>query len=145
MATPFNLGDDDLLSPTFWEGIGQGEFRVQRCQSCGRARFPPTSFCPDCHAVDFRWEPASGRARVWSYTVVHRAPTAELAGEVPYTLVVGQLREGPLVLARLLQVEPAPVTIGIPIVLRFHTDAAGFARYHFVADSSADQGYSTEP
>jgi len=140
MASPFNLGDDDLLSPTFWEGVGQGEFRVQRCESCGRARFPPINFCPDCHAVGFRWEPASGEATVWSYTVVHRAPTAELAGEVPYTLVVGQLREGPLVLARLCQVRPGQVMIGMPILVRFHTDAAGVARYHFVPESPPGDG-----
>ena len=136
MATPFNLGDDEPLSPIFWEGIGQGEFRVQRC-GCGRARFPPTSFCPDCHGVDFRWEPSSCQATAWSYTIVHRAPTNDLAGDVPYTLVVGQLREGPLVLARLRQAGPGPVTIGVPIRLRFHTDAAGVARYHFIPEPPA--------
>jgi len=137
MVSPFNLGDDEGLSPSFWEGIGQGEFRVQRCQGCGCARFPPTSFCPDCHAVEFRWEAASGAATVWSYTVVHRAPTPDLAGEVPYTLVVGQLREGPLVLARLRQLAPGQVRVGRPIVLRFHIDGAGVARYHFVPDPPA--------
>ena len=51
---------------------------------------------------------------------------------MPYTLVVGQLSEGPLVLAGLRQAPPGPVTIGLPIVLGFHTEADGVARYHFL-------------
>ena len=46
MASPYNLGDDELLSPVFWEGIAEGEFRLQHCRDCGRDRFPPSSFCP---------------------------------------------------------------------------------------------------
>jgi uncharacterized protein len=132
LAAPFNMGDDELLSRKFWEGIAEGEFRIQRCQSCGSWRFPPTSFCPECHGVEFVWLPASGRATVWSYTVVHRAPTPDLAASVPYTLVVGQLSEGPLVMARLMQIESGQVTIGNPITIGFHTDAGGAARYHFL-------------
>ena len=132
MASPYNLGDDELLSPVFWEGVAEGEFRLQHCRDCGRVRFPPSNFCPDCHGVRFDWQPATGQATVWSYTVVHRAPTPERAADVPYTLVVGQLSEGPLVLAGLRQVLPGPVAIGLPIALGFHTEADGAARYHFL-------------
>src|SRR4051812_16245981 len=91
LASPFNMGDDELLSRNFWEGVRSGAFRIQRCEHCGHTRFPPTSFCPECHGVEFSWQAASGEATVWSYTVVHRAPTPDLAAEVPYTLIVGQL------------------------------------------------------
>ena len=134
MASPYHLDDDELLSPAFWAGVADHEFRIQHCEGCGRTRFPPTTFCPACHSVAFRWEPVSGRATVWSYTVVHRAPTADLAGEVPYTLAVGQLSEGPLVLARLRPVRPDQVHVGLAIALAFHTGPDGAARYHFVVD-----------
>ena len=133
MASPYNLGDDELLSPVFWEGVAEGEFRIQHCRGCGRVRFPPSSFCPDCHGVQFDWQPATGQATVWSYTVVHRAPTPDRAADVPYTLVVGQLSEGPLVLARTTPGSArARSLIGLPIALGFHTEADGAARYHFL-------------
>jgi uncharacterized OB-fold protein len=69
---------------------------------------------------------------VWSYTVVHRAPTPDLVGEVPYTLAVGELEEGPLVLAALRRIRPEQVMVGLPITMAFHTAADGAARYHFV-------------
>jgi uncharacterized protein len=131
LASPFNMGDDELLSRNFWEGVRSGSFRIQRCEHCGHTRFPPTSLCPVCHGIEFSWQAASGEATVWSYTVVHRAPTPDLAAEVPYTLIVGQLREGPLVLARLRGLRPEQVTVGLAVVIGFHTDAGGMARYHF--------------
>jgi uncharacterized OB-fold protein len=82
--------------------------------------------------VEFSWQPTSGEATVWSYTTVHRAPTPDLASEVPYTLAVGQLGEGPLVLAPLRGVQPEQVTVGLPIVVGFHAAPDGVARYHFV-------------
>jgi uncharacterized OB-fold protein len=132
LPSPYDLGDDELLSRTFWEGIRAGAFRLQHCETCGRTRFPPTSFCPACHGVEFSWRPTSGQATVWSYTIVHRAPTPDLASKVPYTLAVGQLREGPLVLAPLRAVQPEQVTVGLPIAVGFHTGSDGAARYHFV-------------
>jgi uncharacterized OB-fold protein len=141
VASPFNMGDDESLSRNFWEGIAEGEFRIQKCQSCGSCRFPPTNFCPDCHGIEFAWLATSGQATLWTYTVVHRAPTPDLAAFVPYTLVVGQLREGPLVMARLVQSEPGQVAIGLPIAIGFHTDAGGAARYHFLPNA----GHMSKP
>jgi uncharacterized OB-fold protein len=138
VASPYRQHDDKWLTADFWAGVAAGEFRIQRCQACGRHRFPPASFCPDCQSVEFGWEPATGRAAVWSYTVVHRAPTAELAGEVPYTLAVGELEEGPLVLARLCDVAPAEVAVGLPLTVAFHRASDGAARYHFVPRPAHD-------
>ena len=50
--------------------------RAASC-SCRRARraalrrMPPRPMCPRCRSIDVRWEPTSGRGRIWSFIVPH--------------------------------------------------------------------------
>jgi len=61
---------------------------VQRCTACGTHRFYPRALCPSCHADGFAWVPVSGRASVYSFTIVHRAPSPAFAGKLPYALAI---------------------------------------------------------
>jgi uncharacterized OB-fold protein len=128
------------LSDAFWGALDDGHFTLQRCDGCGLHRFPPISMCPRCHSVDFQWVDVAGRAALWSWTVVHRPPKPEFADAVPYCLGVGQLEEGPLVLARIgaapLEGDERPA-IGTPLRLVVDPKTAGSPpRYHFELDRS---------
>jgi uncharacterized OB-fold protein len=59
---------------------------------------------------------ATGRGSVHSFTVVHRAPP-EFAAEAPYVVALIDLEEGPRMMSRLLDVEPAAVAVGMPVEL----------------------------
>lgn len=135
MADAYAKSRGGRLSDEFWSALDDGRFTVQRCEGCGLHRFPPISMCPRCHVAAFRWVAASGRATLWSWTVVHRPPKPEFAGAVPFCLGVGKLEEGPLVLAR---VGAAPLggagrpAIGTPLRLVTDPGAPGErSRYHF--------------
>jgi len=57
---------------------------------------------------------ASGRGRIHSYTVVHRAPP-EYREEVPYVVALVELDEGVRMMTRLVDVEPAEVRVDLPV------------------------------
>ena len=57
----------------FWDGAKRGELRIQRCRACGKAYFFPRPFCPHCSSKDVEWFTASGRGKLYSYVINHRA------------------------------------------------------------------------
>src|SRR5205807_1494132 len=81
----------------FWEGCAVGELRVQACASCGRRRMPPRPMCPWCRSFEVRWEPTSGRARVWSVVIPHPPLLPAYGDQAPYNVVVVELDDDPAI------------------------------------------------
>ena len=106
--------EPDGETQPFWDGIGEGRLRVQRCRACGRHVFYPRSVCPHCMAAELEWTDASGRGVVHAFTVVHRAPPG-FAEDAPFVVALVELDEGPRMLTRLLDVAPADAAIGMPV------------------------------
>ncbi len=119
----------------FWEGMRQGELRIQRCTSCGRLRHPPGPMCSQCQSLEWDAIQASGRGTVYSYVIAHHPPIPPFSYPNPIALV--ELEEGTRLVANLIDVEPADVYIGLPVRLeiervdedlalpRFRPDEAG--------------------
>src|SRR5690606_30092792 len=57
----------------FWEGLREGEIRVQHCSACGRPRFPASRYCPKCHSGEFDWKPVTTEGEIESFCVFHKA------------------------------------------------------------------------
>ena len=119
MAYPGFRPDITPLEAPFWEALRRHELVVQQCASCGRLRFVPTELCPHCYSAAATWHPVSGRGTVATYTVVHRAPTPAYQAETPYALAYVELEEGPRMPARLVDVDPAKVEIGMAVEVVF--------------------------
>ena len=104
----------DAVTRPFWEGVAEGVLRLQRCAACGRHVFYPRAVCPFCMSTGLAWVEAGGSGRVHSFTVVHRAP-AEYRDEAPYVVALVELDEGVRMMTRLVDVEPAAVSVGMPV------------------------------
>ncbi|MEY2452457.1 MAG: uncharacterized protein QOD92_2031 [Acidimicrobiaceae bacterium] len=130
----------------FWEGCSQGELRVQACASCGRRRMPPRPMCPWCQSFDVRWEPMSGRARVWSVVIPHPPLLPAYGEQAPYNVVVVELEDDPSIRfvgnviaqagAPLNSIEPHSVAIGDEVEVVFSQVADDVWLPHWVARSS---------
>lgn len=113
----------------FWAGTARGELLVQACGACGRWRVPPRPMCPSCRSLDVRWEPASGRATIWSFVVPHPPLLPAYAELAPYNVIVVALDEDPTIrmVGNLLahpdgainEVDPATIRIGEPVRVVF--------------------------
>ncbi len=61
----------DQDSAPWWDACERGELLVRRCDACGEAHLYPRLRCPSCWSDEVRWEVASGRARLHTWSVVH--------------------------------------------------------------------------
>lgn len=109
----------DPVSGGFWEGCREGELRLQRCGDCNRLQFYPRALCTNCGSLNLLWCPASGRASVFSFTVVRRHQAPWWVAELPYVVAVVELEEGPHMLTNLVEIEPDKVRIGMQVSVKF--------------------------
>ena len=108
-----------LLQPTpetaeFWAGAKRHELRIQRCNTCGKAYFFPRPFCPFCSSGDVAWFTASGKGKLYSYVINHRAAYG-FQDYAPYVIAVVQLDEGPRMMTNIVGVPPAPENLPIDL------------------------------
>lgn len=109
----------DELNAPFWQACdpeeGEPRLLLQRCTACGGLRCPPQALCPHCGCGDFTWQAASGRARLWSWTRIHKA---YLPGfDPPYTACLVKLKEGPVIVSALT--DETELTPDMPLRLAF--------------------------
>ena len=92
------------------------KFTMPRCEACGKFHFYPKPVCPHCQGSKLSWAEPSGRGEVYSYSTVHRAPSAEFKADVPYVVAIVKTEEGPHLLSRIVGVES--VKIGMKVTVR---------------------------
>ena len=90
-----------------------------RCERCARAHFYPRPFCPYCWSTRVHWERASGRANVYTYSVVRLNDHPSFASRVPYVAAIVELAEGPRMMTNLINVEPMNVRVGMAVAVDF--------------------------
>ena len=103
---------------TFWEAAAQGRFLVRRCAACGRAHWYPRAICPFCFSDKTEWLPASGRGRVYSYSVMRR--TLE-----PYAIAYVTLEEGPTMLTNIVDCGLNALKVDLEVKLVFKRAEGG--------------------
>lgn len=106
-------------SAPFWEGCKAHELRLPFCVACGKAHWPAAPICPQCLSTDIAWCKTSGRGRIMTWTLVHKAWFASFAAEIPYNVVQVELEEGPRLTANLVHARPADLAIGRSVEAMF--------------------------
>ena len=114
----------------FWEALKAHRLEAQQCEA-GHLRFIPTEICPHCGSQEWTWQPLSGRGTVYTYTVVHRAPTPAYQADAPYVLAHVEMEEGIRVIGNVIGCEPATVRIGMPVEVAFRDVSEEWTLYHF--------------
>ena len=79
------------LTGEFWAHVDRKELVRPFCEACRRSFFVPQVVCGRCQSKDWSYRPSAGQGVIYSYTVVHRAPTP--AFEPPYVLAVVDIEE----------------------------------------------------
>ncbi len=130
---PHHVAPDELDAP-FWEACRALQFLVHRCTTCGRAYWP-ASTCLDHGSSSMRWEPASGRGEVFTYTVVHHPYDRSLVDALPYVVAVVRLDEGPFFHTDVVGCVPAEVHVGMRVHVVFETLDDGVVLPHFAPDA----------
>ena len=96
-------------SAPFWEGARAHKLLLPRCNTCGRYWFPPSRRCVHCLSSDFAWTESEGKGRIYSFVVFHRVYHPAFESDVPYTVAIVELDEGPRLLANIVGTSPDDV------------------------------------
>ena len=119
---PLPARDGPFEGP-FWEALDRGELAHQHCPVCSAWHFPPRWRCLCGGAL--AWRTVSGKARLWSWTVIHPPVLPAFMPFAPYPVAIAELEEapglrmaGPLIEQPgdpLNHVDPARLSIGMPL------------------------------
>jgi hypothetical protein len=99
----------------FYQAARRGELRFQRCDDCGTWRHYPRPACPQCLSRRFHWERASGRGRIYSWTIVRGPTLPAFQDELPYNVVDVLLEEGIHFQSQILDCPPEEIRADLPV------------------------------
>ncbi len=103
-----NLARNWRLREQRYELIGN------RCLTCGTKHFPPRQVCDVCRGTEFEPYQFNGKGELYSFTTLHSAP-AGFESQLPYSVGMIKLDEGPMVEAQLTDVNPDELEIGMRV------------------------------
>lgn len=103
----------------FWNGLREHQLLIQRCTGCGALRNPPRPMCPKCRSLEWDTIESSGRGIVYSYVMPHQPRFPFF--EYPYIVALVELDEGVRLVSNLVDIEPADVTVGMPVQVCYET------------------------
>ena len=109
----------DADTAAFWRGLHHGKLLLQHCGRCRHVQYYQQATCRACGSNELEHRPATGRGKVHSFSVVHRAPGPAFKADVPYAVLLVELAEGPRMISTLVGSDPADVTFDMDVELVF--------------------------
>ncbi|MFG2139439.1 Zn-ribbon domain-containing OB-fold protein [Streptomyces sp. NPDC048650] len=121
-----DLPEVDAFTRPYWDAAAEGRLLLRRCRAeaggCGAVHHYPREFCPHCWSEAVEWEPAGGRATLYTWSVVHRNDLPPFGERVPYVAAVVDLAEGPRMMTEVVGCPAAELRIGMPLRVDFRAE-----------------------
>ncbi len=118
-------------SAPFWEALRERRLLLPYCRECGLPHLPPGPVCPFCFSGQLEWREASGRGRVSTWTVVHKAWFPSFAADVPYNVVQVELDEGPRLTANVVGLPNDRLAVGLAVEIDYGEQREGLTLPRF--------------
>ncbi len=120
-------------SDHYWQKAKKGELWLRKCNACGEAYFYPRDISPCCFSRDTTWIKASGKATLFTYGIVQRAPHPGFVEDVPFVTAIVELEEGPTMPTNIVMEDPTPekLQVGMPLEVVFEdiTDTISLPKF----------------
>ncbi len=97
---------------TYSNALKKNQLLGLKCNSCGIITCPPKMVCQACVSDDQEIVELSGKGEIKTFTTTFVAPEGREA-EVPYTIVIVALDEGPWISGNLNEMDPARIDMDI--------------------------------
>ncbi|MEU6391842.1 Zn-ribbon domain-containing OB-fold protein [Streptomyces sp. NPDC046939] len=127
-AARSDVPEADAFTRTYWDACAEGRLLLRQCDACGRAHHYPREFCPYCWNDDpgtVRWRAASGRAVLYTWSVVHRNDLSPFGERTPYVAAVVDLAEGPRMMTEVVECAEGELRVGMELEVSFREDDGG--------------------
>jgi len=83
-----------------------------KCNDCGTVTCPPMMVCSNCASTNHEIVQLSGKGKIVTFTVVNVTSEGR-ENEVPYTIAMVELDEGPWIMGNLVDIDPRKVTMDV--------------------------------
>lgn len=103
----------------WWKGVEEERLLFQTCDACDAVNFYPRIRCVKCMSPRLSWRESTKQGTVYACTFIHRAPTADLAGEAPYFVVLADMDDGFRFMARLRKGPQQDISVGSRLTVVF--------------------------
>ena len=103
----------------FWQATKRKELRYPRCDACSALVFYPRRHCPACGSGSLSWHTASGRGRIYTFSIVRQSYHPFFRSQAPYVVAWIDLEEGPRLLSNVLTDEVEAIRIGQEVTLEW--------------------------
>jgi uncharacterized protein len=102
----------------FWNAARERRFTIPTCSACGKPHWYPRAICPFCASNKIEWRDASGKAAIYTYSVMRRA-------KEPYVIAYVTLAEGPTMMTNIVDCDFDALHIGQPVSVVFKASENG--------------------
>ena len=108
-------------SSFYWEKCKVNELWLRHCIDCQQAYFYPRDICPHCFSKNTDWIQSSGRGTLYSFAIVHRAPSPAFREAVPYVVGLVDLEERVRIPTNIVEVneDPSDLYCGMQLEVAF--------------------------
>jgi uncharacterized OB-fold protein len=117
----FDLPTPDEETEQFWAAANEGRLLIKHCNACGEYHYYPRPFCPYCWSHDVEWFEASGRATLYTWSVVRQNDLPPFNERVPYVAALVDLEEGPRMMSNVVDCEFDALEGGMALEVVFDT------------------------
>jgi len=94
-----------LIFKDYNEALKQNKLLGLKCQACGAITVPPKMVCRQCTSPDMEVVELKGSGKIRTFTTVFVASEGR-EDEVPYTIVMVELDDGPWIMGNLDGIDP---------------------------------------
>ena len=102
------------FSKPFWEGAKDKKLMLQYCPKSGKYQFYPRPVSIYTGARELEWREASGRGRIYSFSLSYKAPPP-FKDVKPYVIASVELEEGVRILTNIINCDPNEIMIDMPV------------------------------
>ncbi len=115
----------DSDSESWWRAIQDRRLMINACGGCGRNSLYVRPFCPHCWSEDVAQVPVSGRANLYTWSVIHQN-AAPFGARTPYVVAMVDLVEGPRLMTVIEDCPPENLRADMELTIAFRHDDDGF-------------------
>ncbi len=119
MAYDKPLPNPDETTQPFFDGLKEHKLLLQYFPSADHYQFPYSDRCYKDWSTDWEWKESTGNGEVYTWVRMHQLYHPSWKAEIPYTLAVVQLDEGPRMNTNLVNVPVEDIHVGMRVKIHF--------------------------
>lgn len=111
--------DPSEISRPYFEGAKQHKLMVQRNKRTGAYLFYSHYFDPADPDAELEWVEASGKGKIYSFTIVRQHPHPFFTERLPYAYAIIELDEGVRMISNVITDDVEALRCDMPVVVDF--------------------------